>query len=69
MFINSWNFPSLYIIFLKALGSLDHDYIFLILVPWHQSFIQDAPQKKKEEEERKHILILPFLHPAVVIMQ
>lgn len=35
-------------IFLKALGSLDRDYIVLILLPQHQSFIQDAPQKKKK---------------------
>lgn len=44
-------------IFLKALGSLDRDYILLILLPQHQSFIQDAPQKK----ERKHSY---SLHPA-----
>lgn len=36
-------------IFLKALGSLYRDYIVLILLPQHQSFIQDAPQKKRKE--------------------
>lgn len=51
-------------IFLKALGSLDRDYIVLILLPQHQSFIQDAPQKKKG-----NIPILSILHPAQAIMQ
>lgn len=36
--------------FLKALRSLDRDYIFLISFPSHQSFIQDAPQEKKRKE-------------------
>lgn len=43
--------------FLKALRSLDRDYIFLISFPSHQSFIQDAPQEKKKE--RKHSYFLP----------
>lgn len=43
-------------IFLKALRSLDRDYIFLISFPSHQSFIQDAPQEKKE---KKHSYFLP----------
>lgn len=45
-------------IFLKALGSLDRDYIVLILLPKHQSFIQDAPQKKRKETHSFS------LHPA-----
>lgn len=51
-------------IFLKALRSLDRDYIVLISVPSHQSFIQDALREKKRE--RKHILsFLSFSHYAV----
>lgn len=51
LYINIWcgykfiKFPQY--IFLKALSSLDRDYIFLISLPWHQSFIQDATQEKK----------------------
>lgn len=52
-------------IFLKALGSSDRDYIVLILLPQHQSFIQDAPHKKK----KGNIPILSILHPAQAIMQ
>lgn len=51
LYINIWcvykfiEFPQY--IFLKALSSLDRDYIFLISLPRHQSFIQDATQEKK----------------------
>lgn len=44
-------------IFLKALRSLDRDYIFLILLPQHQSFIQDAPQEKKGKETHSYSLL------------
>lgn len=58
----------LWYIFLQALRSLDRDYIFLISLPSHQSFIQDALQEKKKKKERKHI-ILSFLYSAPAIMQ
>ena len=46
-------------IFLKALRSLDRDYIFLISLPSHQSFIQDAPQDKKTGKETHSYSVLP----------
>lgn len=58
---------SLQYIFLKALRSLDRDYIFLIPFPSHQSFIQDAPHTEKKE--RKHSFSSSFLLPALAIMQ
>lgn len=58
LYINIWcvykfiEFPQY--IFLKAPSSLDRDYIFLISLPWHQSFIQDATQEKKKGGVETH---------------
>lgn len=53
-------------IFLKALRSLDRDYIVLISVPSHQSFIQDALREKKKRKETHSLLpAFSFSHYAV----
>lgn len=53
LYINTWSvykfMAFLQYVFLKALRSLDRDYIFLISFPLHQSFIQDALHKKRKE--------------------